>query len=140
MFSGIVSGTGKIYKISKKEDGISIDISAPKGFNINKKNSFRSRMKNSCHQEGLEYSKKITNLAKDGSTKASRLRAEQIRKNIERGKGGSLSRKTKLKLRFKRQKNKKSKRKLKKYIFKRKTYKNNKKNKKTTKRKKKLYI
>ena len=29
----------------------------PKGFNINKKNSFRSRMKNSCHQEGLEYSK-----------------------------------------------------------------------------------
>ena len=37
MFSGIVSGTGKIYKISKKEDGISIDISAPKGFNINLK-------------------------------------------------------------------------------------------------------
>ena len=54
--------------------------------------------------------------------------------------GGSLSRKTKLKLRFKRQKNKKSKRKLKKYIFKRKTYKNNKRNKTTTKRKKKLYI
>jgi len=37
MFSGIVSGTGKIYKISKKEDGISIDISAPKGFNVNLK-------------------------------------------------------------------------------------------------------
>ena len=54
--------------------------------------------------------------------------------------GGSLSRKTKLKLRFNRQKNKKSKRKLKKYIFKRKTYKNNKRNKTTTKRKKKLYI
>ena len=29
----------------------------PKGVNINKKNSFRSRMKNSCHQEGLEFSK-----------------------------------------------------------------------------------
>ena len=29
----------------------------PKGININKKNSFRSRMKNSCNQEGLEYSK-----------------------------------------------------------------------------------
>ena len=29
----------------------------PKGINVNKKNSFRSRMKNSCNQEGLEYSK-----------------------------------------------------------------------------------
>ena len=29
----------------------------PKGININKKNSFRSRMKNSCQQEGLEFSK-----------------------------------------------------------------------------------
>ena len=29
----------------------------PKGKNISKKNSFRSRMKNSCQQEGLEYSK-----------------------------------------------------------------------------------
>ena len=29
----------------------------PKGVNINKRNSFRSRMKNTCHQEGLEFSK-----------------------------------------------------------------------------------
>lgn len=29
----------------------------PKGINVNKKNSFRSRMKNSCNQEGFEYSK-----------------------------------------------------------------------------------
>ena len=27
----------------------------PKGNNISKKNSFRSKMKNSCHQEGLEF-------------------------------------------------------------------------------------
>ena len=26
----------------------------PKGVNVNKKNSFRSRMKNSCHQEGVD--------------------------------------------------------------------------------------
>ena len=37
MFSGIVSGTGKVYKVSKKEDVLSITISAPKGFNINLK-------------------------------------------------------------------------------------------------------
>jgi len=37
MFSGIVSGTGKVYKVSKKDDVISITISAPKGFNINLK-------------------------------------------------------------------------------------------------------
>ena len=37
MFSGIVSGTGKVYKVSKKEDVLSIMISAPKGFNINLK-------------------------------------------------------------------------------------------------------
>ena len=29
----------------------------PKGINLTKKNSFRYRMKNSCQQEGLEYSK-----------------------------------------------------------------------------------
>ena len=28
----------------------------PKGNNISKKNAFRSKMKNSCHQEGLELS------------------------------------------------------------------------------------
>ena len=29
----------------------------PKGINPTKRNSFRSRMKNSCQQEGLEFSK-----------------------------------------------------------------------------------
>ena len=29
----------------------------PKGINVNKKNSFRSKMKNACQQEGLEFSK-----------------------------------------------------------------------------------
>ena len=29
----------------------------PKGTNTNKKNLFRSRMKNSCQQEGIEFSK-----------------------------------------------------------------------------------
>ena len=41
----------------------------PKGFNINKKNSFRSRMKNSCHQEGLEYSKINSYLVYSGLSK-----------------------------------------------------------------------
>ena len=29
----------------------------PKGFNTNKRDSFRSKMKNSCQQEGVEFSK-----------------------------------------------------------------------------------
>ena len=29
----------------------------PEGINVNKKNSFRSKMKNACQQEGLEFSK-----------------------------------------------------------------------------------
>ena len=41
----------------------------PKGFNINKKNSFRSRMKNSCHQEGLEFSKLNSFLVYSGLSK-----------------------------------------------------------------------
>ncbi len=41
----------------------------PKGVNINKKNSFRSRMKNSCHQEGLEFSKLNSFLVYSGSSK-----------------------------------------------------------------------
>ena len=31
--------------------------STPKGINHSKKDTFRSRMKNSCQQEGLEFSK-----------------------------------------------------------------------------------
>ena len=41
----------------------------PKGFNINKKNSFRSRMKNSCLQEGFEYSKINSYLVYSGLSK-----------------------------------------------------------------------
>ena len=41
----------------------------PKGVNINKKNSFRSRMKNSCHQEGLEFSKLNSFLVYSGLSK-----------------------------------------------------------------------
>ena len=41
----------------------------PKGVNINKKNSFRSRMKNSCHQEGLEFSKLNSFLVFSGLSK-----------------------------------------------------------------------
>ncbi len=41
----------------------------PKGVNINKKNSFRSRMKNSCHQEGLEFSKLNSFLVHSGLSK-----------------------------------------------------------------------
>jgi len=42
----------------------------PKGKNISKRNSFRSRMKNSCHQEGLEFSKINSFLVYSGNTKA----------------------------------------------------------------------
>ena len=41
----------------------------PKGVNINKKNSFRSRMKNSCHQEGLEFSRLNSFLVYSGLSK-----------------------------------------------------------------------
>lgn len=41
----------------------------PKGINISKKNSFRSRMKNSCQQEGLEYSKINSFLVHSGLSK-----------------------------------------------------------------------
>ena len=41
----------------------------PKGVNINKKYSFRSRMKNSCHQEGLEFSKLNSFLVYSGLSK-----------------------------------------------------------------------
>ena len=41
----------------------------PKGVNINKKNSFRSKMKNSCHQEGLEFSKLNSFLVYSGLSK-----------------------------------------------------------------------
>ena len=41
----------------------------PKGVNISKKNSFRSRMKNSCHQEGLEFSKLNSFLVYSGLSK-----------------------------------------------------------------------
>jgi riboflavin synthase len=37
MFSGIVKGTGKVYKISFKENSIFIEVSPPKGFNKNLK-------------------------------------------------------------------------------------------------------
>ena len=37
MFSGIVIGTGKVHKISHKEDNIFIEVSPPKGFNKNLK-------------------------------------------------------------------------------------------------------
>ncbi|HJM17597.1 MAG TPA: hypothetical protein QGI59_03730 [Candidatus Poseidoniia archaeon] len=42
----------------------------PKGNNINKRNSFRSRMKNSCQQEGLEFSKINSFLVHTGNSKA----------------------------------------------------------------------
>ena len=41
----------------------------PKGINLSKKNSFRSRMKNSCNQEGLEYSKINSYLVFSGLSK-----------------------------------------------------------------------
>ena len=51
----------------------------PNGFNINQKNSFRSRMKNSCLQEGLEYSKINSYLVYSGLSK--RLDPDTIIKN-----------------------------------------------------------
>ena len=51
----------------------------PKGINVNKKNSFRSRMKNSCNQEGLEYSKINSYLVFSGLSK--KLDADSIIKN-----------------------------------------------------------
>tara|TARA_B100002051_G_C16508352_1_gene521465 strand:- start:219 stop:479 length:261 start_codon:yes stop_codon:yes gene_type:complete len=45
------------------------DGKTPKGVNINKKNSFRSKMKNSCHQEGLEFSKLNSFLVYSGLSK-----------------------------------------------------------------------
>ncbi len=51
----------------------------PKGVNINKKNSFRSRMKNSCHQEGLEFSKLNSFLVYSGLSK--KLDEDTIIKN-----------------------------------------------------------
>ena len=51
----------------------------PKGVNINKKNSFRSRMKNSCHQEGLEFSKLNSFLVYSGLSK--KLDGDTIIKN-----------------------------------------------------------
>ncbi|MEC7416347.1 MAG: hypothetical protein VX117_01110 [Candidatus Thermoplasmatota archaeon] len=41
----------------------------PKGVNISKRNSFRSRMKNTCHQEGLEFSKLNSFLVYSGLSK-----------------------------------------------------------------------
>ena len=51
----------------------------PKGINISKKNSFRSRMKNSCNQEGLDYSKVNSFLVFSGLSK--KLDADTIIKN-----------------------------------------------------------
>ena len=51
----------------------------PKGVNISKKNSFRSRMKNSCHQGGLEYSKVNSFLVFSGLSK--KLDQDTIIKN-----------------------------------------------------------
>ncbi len=51
----------------------------PKGINISKKNSFRSRMKNSCQQEGLEFSKINSFLVFSGLSK--KLDADFIIKN-----------------------------------------------------------
>ena len=42
----------------------------PKGVNVSKKNLFRSRMKNSCNQEGLEFSKINSFLVYSGKSKA----------------------------------------------------------------------
>ena len=51
----------------------------PKGVNINKRNSFRSRMKNTCHQEGLEFSKLNSFLVYSGLSK--KLDEDTIIKN-----------------------------------------------------------
>ena len=42
----------------------------PKGVNVSKKSSFRSRMKNSCNQEGLEFSKINSFIVYSGKSKA----------------------------------------------------------------------
>jgi len=55
------------------------DGKTPKGFNMTKKNSFRSRMKNSCQQEGLEYSKINSYLVYSGLSK--KLDEDTIIKN-----------------------------------------------------------
>ena len=41
----------------------------PKGVNVSKKNSFRSRMKNSCSQDGMEFSKINSFLVYSGKSK-----------------------------------------------------------------------
>ncbi len=41
----------------------------PKGINVSKKYSFRSKMKNTCHQEGLEFSKVNSFLVYTGNSK-----------------------------------------------------------------------
>jgi len=41
----------------------------PKGVNVSKKNSFKSRMKNSCNQEGLEFNKVNSFLVYSGKSK-----------------------------------------------------------------------
>ncbi len=41
----------------------------PKGINVSKKNSFRSKMKNACQQEGLEFSKINSFLVFSGQSK-----------------------------------------------------------------------
>ena len=51
----------------------------PKGINLTKKNSFRSRMKNSCQQEGFEYSKINSFLVFSGLSK--KLDQDTIIKN-----------------------------------------------------------
>ena len=50
----------------------------PKGVNITKKNSFRSKMKNSCNQEGLEFSEVNSFLVYSGKSKV--LDADTITK------------------------------------------------------------
>ena len=60
--------------IDKKSDeyvqfGKLWDGVTPKGNNISKKNAFRSKMKNSCHQEGLEFSKINSFLVYTGNSK-----------------------------------------------------------------------
>ncbi len=44
--------SSKYCQFAKLWDGLT-----PKGVNVNKKNAFRSRMKNNCQQEGFEFSK-----------------------------------------------------------------------------------
>tara|TARA_Y100001936_G_C16048257_1_gene656074 strand:+ start:905 stop:1165 length:261 start_codon:yes stop_codon:yes gene_type:complete len=55
------------------------DGKTPKGINISKKNSFRSRMKNSCSQEGFEFSKINSYLVYSGLSK--KLDVDTILKN-----------------------------------------------------------